>query len=238
MEIVYPLMGSLHHWVEKQLRQTCECCGEDLSFRARFPVIKREVRTVSGRSSPWSPVIMGHRALMVLFFTWPPVTLTYSGWAGGGPPCSSDHINNSTPHPLTVGNHKLSEADAEYLVDILHLHRCRAQSNYDRLLFLLTLVAVVDKRPEKHLSSATLKFILYASPWNSVNFMTNQLILWWDLTWWQALRRTIRTLQSHSSYGWYVCFCQSYRGCSIKLRLFHNQIKVPCATFKSLYLLQ
>lgn len=158
--------------------------------------------------------------------------------SGGGAPCSSDHIDNSTPHPLTVGNHKLSEADAEYLVDILHLHRCHAQSNYDRLLFLLTLVAVVDKRPEKHLSSATLKFILYASPWNSVNFMTNQLILWWDLTWWQALRRTIRTLQSHSSYGWYVCFCQSYRGCSIKLRLFHNQIKVPCATFKSLYLLQ
>lgn len=52
VEIVYPLMGSLHHWVEKQLWQTCECCGEDLSFRARFPVIKREVRTVSGRSSP------------------------------------------------------------------------------------------------------------------------------------------------------------------------------------------
>ena len=176
------LMDSFHHWGEKQLWQTCECCGEDLSFRARFPMIKREVRTVSGRSSPWSPVIMGQRALMVLFFTWPPVTLTYSGWAGGPPCSSSDHINNSTPHPLTVGNHKLSEADAQYLLDILHLHRCRTQSIYDKLLFLLTLVAIVDKIPEQHLS-ATRKSIPYTSRWNSINFMTNQLILWWNLTW-------------------------------------------------------
>lgn len=228
-------MDSFHHWGEKQLWQTCECCGEDLSFRARFPMIKREVRTVSGRSSPWSPVIMGQRALMVLFFTWPPVTLTYSGWAGGPPCSSSDHINNSTPHPLTVGNHKLSEADAQYLLDILHLHRCRTQSIYDKLLFLLTLVAIVDKIPEQHLS-ATRKSIPYTSRWNSINFMTNQLILWWNLTWKQALRLTIRTQQNHSSdYWWYVCFCQSYKDSSIKMRLFHYQIKVPCGSFKSLF---
>ena len=29
-----------------------------------------------------------------------------------------------------------------------------------------------------------------------------------------------------------VCLCRSYRGISIKWRLLHNQLKVPCRTFQ------
>ena len=37
--------------------------------------------------------------------------------------------------------------------------------------------------------------------------------------------------------GGLTCLCSSYRGISIKLSLFHNQLQIPCSSFKVAFIL-